>query len=398
MKAKEILIILTLLTLTTYFLVLGTIEAAGFLKPLAMALLLVLICIPLCRKLESWKISKGFSALICVLFSLILFLSFFVIISAQISNIAGRWPEIMSKMQPKIEEAQQAMMNKTGIDLQQQFEVFFPSSNSQNENSSETSGEDSSSSSSETSKNSSSKNLVSKASKQIGVFVMNFFSFLGNAALTLVYLFFLLYYRNKVKLSILKFFETENRQEAKEVMDHSIELALNFIVGRFTLILFLGIIYSIGLSISGIQNAILVSAIAAMLSLVPYIGNIVGYVLSLAMAVFAGAQAGGLVGVTITFAIAQFIESYILEPYVVGSKVELNPLVTIIVVVLGGSMWGVAGMILSIPIAGITKIIFDATPALKKLGYALGEEDIAGADEQNFLSKWGEKLWKKISK
>ena len=107
---------------------------------------------------------------------------------------------------------------------------------------------------------------------------------------------------------------------------------------------------------------------------------------------------GGIVGVSLTFGLGQFVESYILEPYVVGRKVEVNPLVTIVVVILGGSIWGIAGMILSIPVAGIAKIIFDATPALNPLGYALGDEDVEGADEQNLLSKWGEKLWDKFNK
>ncbi|WP_057937268.1 AI-2E family transporter [Algoriphagus resistens] len=402
MKSKEILILITLLVLGTYFFVLGAMQAAGFLKPVAVAILLTLICIPLCRKLESWKLSRGGAAFLSVLLSLLVFASFFVILSAQVSNISGRWPEIKEKMKPKLEEMQQVISDKTGLDFQQQFMMLYPqaansSDNSEESGSTEASNKKSDTTGNFTSQGSSPKKLVSNASQEIGMILKNFFGFLGNAALTLIYLFFMLLYRNKVKRSILKFFSIGNRKEAEEVMNHSIDLALNFIVGRLTLIAFLAIIYSIGLSISGIENAILISLIAAVLSLIPYVGNIIGYGLSLIMAVFAGAELWGLVGVTLTFGVAQFVESYILEPYVVGSKVELNPLVTIMVVVVGGSIWGVAGMILSIPIAGISKIVFDATPALHPLGYALGEEDIKGADEQNFLSKWGERLWDKIS-
>tara|TARA_R110002020_G_scaffold305892_3_gene521821 strand:- start:123 stop:1337 length:1215 start_codon:yes stop_codon:yes gene_type:complete len=403
MKSKEILLILTLIVLGTYFSIVGVIEAAGFLKPLAIAVLLTLICIPLCRKLESWKLSKGLSALVSVLLSLLVFLAFFAIISAQLANISERWPEIKSKAKPKLEQFHENVSEKTGLNLEQQLGMFGYSgqSYSPEEDGSETQALQDSSSSADNSSSqsqSSPEKIVSKASQEIGTIVMNFFSFLSSAVLTMVYLFFLLLYRNKVKLSILKFFSSENRVEAEEVMKHSIELALNFIVGRFILIVFLAIIYSVGLSISGIENAILISVIAAILSLVPFIGNIIGYGLSIVMAVFAGAELGGIIGVSITFGLAQFVESYILEPYVVGSKVEVNPLVTIVVVILGGSIWGIAGMILSIPIAGIAKIIFDATPALKPLGYALGEEDVEGTNEQNFLSKWGEKLWNKFSK
>ncbi|WP_192085276.1 AI-2E family transporter [Algoriphagus sp. Y33] len=396
MKSKEILLFTVLLVLGTYFFIVGAIEAAGFLKPVAVALLLTLICIPLCRKLESWGLSRGFSAFISVTLSLLVFISFFVIISAQVSNISERWPEVKSKMQPKLEEIQQLISDKTGLNFQQQFDMFYPSGNSEGN----AAPDENPSNPADPSKAqlSSPQQFVSGASEEIGMIVKNFFGFLGSTGLTLVYLFFMLLYRNKVKRSILKFFSMKNRKEAEEVMSHSIGLALNFVVGRFTLIVFLAIIYSIGLSISGIQNAILISVIAAILSLVPYVGNIIGYGLSIVMAVFSGAEMWGLIGVSVTFGIAQFVESYILEPYVVGSKVEINPLVTIVVVVLGGSIWGVAGMVLSIPIAGIAKIIFDATPALSPLGYVLGEEDIEGKDEQNILSKWGEKLWAKLSK
>lgn len=399
MKSKEILLSLTLLVVGTYFFIVGVIEAAGFLKPLAIAVLLTLICIPLCRKLERWKLARGFSALVSVILSLLVFISFFVIISAQLANISERWPEIKRKMQPRLEEVQQAIVKKTGLNFQEEFQMLYPSSDQESSASeSKKDKQPTSSDSQASSSESSPKKLVTDASEEIGMIVMNFFNFMSSAVLTLVYLFFLLLYRNKVKRSVLKFFTKANRKEAQEVMNHSIELALNFIVGRVILIVFLAVIYSIGLSVSGIENAILISVIAAILSLVPFIGNIIGYGLSLVMAVFAGAELWGIVGVSITFGLAQFIESYILEPYVVGSKVEVNPLVTIVVVILGGAIWGIVGMILSIPIVGICKIIFDAIPALQPIGYALGEEDVAGADEENFLSKWGKKLWEKISR
>jgi predicted PurR-regulated permease PerM len=83
---------------------------------------------------------------------------------------------------------------------------------------------------------------------------------------------------------------------------------------------------------------------------------------------------------------------------VVGDKVNVNPLVTIVVVVIGSAVWGVAGMILSIPIAGILKIIFDASKQLEPLGYMLGEEDVSDDNEDGFLSKWGDKLAKMFKK
>jgi len=84
------------------------------------------------------------------------------------------------------------------------------------------------------------------------------------------------------------------------------------------------------------------------------------------------------------------VESYILEPYIVGDRVNLNPVVTIIVVVLGGAVWGIVGMLIAIPALGVAKVVFDNIPSLRPLGYLFGSEDISSEDDQdkdNLLSR-----------
>lgn len=233
---------------------------------------------------------------------------------------------------------------------------------------------------------------------RVGGIVVGFFGFLANSTLVMIYLFFLLYYRSKLKLGILKFFTEENKKNVKEVLSNMVQLALDFLVGRLILIAFLAVIYAIGLSSSGIHNAILISILAAFLSLIPYVGNIIGLVLAMSMAAFSGGQLGMYIGVAVTYFIAQFVESYILQPYVVGGKVNINPIVTLIIVILGGTIWGVAGMILSIPLIGIFKIICDAVPALQPIGYFLGEEDVGSKDEKpGKMEKIGKKIWSKLT-
>ncbi|SFA85484.1 AI-2E family transporter [Algoriphagus aquimarinus] len=396
MKAKEILLSLALLILGTYFLIKGLVISTSFLVPIAFASLLTLICIPLSRKMEIIGISRGLASFLCVVVSFVSFLAFFWVISAQISNISERWPEAKKTLKPKLESTQQFIREKTGISTQEQMKLIYGATEENPESS--TSEKPQADKLPDNSEADSSELLTQGAKKKIGIIVMDFFGFLGSAMLTFIYLFFFLFYRRKVKLSILKFFDPEKRSQAQEVMGQSIQLSVNFLVGRLTLILFLAIIYSAGLMIAGVDNAILISLIAAVLSLIPYLGVIIGYVLAISMTAFSGAETWSLMIVTFTYGLAQFIESYILEPYVVGDKVNLNPLITIVVVVLGGSVWGVSGMILSIPLAGILKIIFDATDALKPLGYALGVEDIDSSDKQGVLSRWGENIWNKFKK
>ena len=80
------------------------------------------------------------------------------------------------------------------------------------------------------------------------------------------------------------------------------------------------------------------------------------------------------IAVMIAYTIIQFIDNHFLVPYIVSSKVKINALISIIIVLLGWAVWGVPGMFLSIPFIGILKIIFDRIPELKHWGKLLGSE------------------------
>ena len=164
------------------------------------------------------------------------------------------------------------------------------------------------------------------------------------------------------------------------------KVAKSYLSGKFLLILFLGIFYSVGMLLLGVKYAIFAGIIAAILSLVPYFGNLIGGAISVLFAFVSGGSVFIIFAVIGIFVVAQFIESYLLEPYIVGKQVELNPIVIIIMVILGEAVWGVTGMVISIPLTGILKVVFDAMPTTQPLGYLLGNEDISD----------GEGMFKKI--
>lgn len=412
MKSNSILIQFVLLVMGAFFLIKGVVLAEAFLVPLTFAVVLTLITIPLARKMEKRKIAHVWSSILSVVVCILAYLAFFFVIAVQVGSISERWPEMEKQLTPKLHDAVQMIEKKTGMNVKQQMTSWL--------NGSDSTGNAGSPEKPETEKESSSQEedprvkpdspsttatggkggpgMPDGVTKQLGQLAVNIFSFLGNSLLTFIYLFFLLNYRRKVKLSILRFFDADRREQVKNVLEEIVKLALNFLGGRFLLILSLAIIYTTGLLIAGVQDAILVGVLAALMSLVPFVGVIGGFVLAIAMAVLGGAETWALIVVTLTYGLAQFIEGNILEPYVVGNKVNINPIVTIIVVVLGSALWGVAGMILSIPIAGICKIVFDSVKKLEPLGYALGEEDVSDPEEEGFFTKWGEKLRGQLKK
>ena len=79
----------------------------------------------------------------------------------------------------------------------------------------------------------------------------------------------------------------------------------------------------------------------------------------------------GAIGVAV---FVQMIDNNFISPYVVGSSVSINPLTAIIALIIGALVWGTAGMILSIPLTGMLKVVFDNIDSLKPYGYLIGEE------------------------
>ncbi len=382
----------------------GLVQAESFLMPLSVAALLAMIVLPLCGWLERRKLSRAWASLLSVLVIMSFFVLLTAVIAGQISSLTEDWPQIKKKIEPKIEQLQSYIADKTGVSIQEQEDKIaetISGENTDSEKDNQEAGESSQGSTQQKEKTSSesrsigSSPVIDKATD----FLTQSFGFLSSFLLTFIYVFFFLMYRRKFRLSVLKMVPEQKKDVAQKIMFKSTEVSQNYLSGRLILIIFLAVLYFLGMSISGVQNALLISILAAILSLIPYLGNIIGYVLAVGMAFFSGSGVTGAVGVTITFSIAQFVESYILEPYVVGDKVNLNPVVTIVVVILGEAVWGVIGMLIAIPVLGVLKVIFDHIPSLSALGYFFGSEDISSEDDEdkdNVLSRVKNRALKKF--
>lgn len=338
--------ILLVLVLLFYALV----KAQPFLAPFITAVILALVILPLSRKIEK-SISRGWAAFWSSFFLFLCSLGFVALVSLQVKNFAEDWPQIKEKMQPKIENAQQFIAQNSPLN-KEDLKIF---------------GEG---------KKSAAEKKSSKPSQGAGSILSRLISFFGNYLLTFIYIFFLLAYRKRFKKFFLYIFPNERRQEVLETINSSAKVAPRYLGGKLILMGILAVVYSIGLGVSGVKNFIIVSLIAALLTLIPYIGNIIGFFLAVALGFLTTGSTMTLVGITITFVVAQFIESYILEPYLLGEKVDVHPFFVILVVVVGNLVWGVVGMILAIPIMGILTIIFLHIKPLQPLGYLFRKKDM----------------------
>ena len=132
--------------------------------------------------------------------------------------------------------------------------------------------------------------------------------------------------------------------------------------------------YSIGFTIVGLKNAFFFAVLCGIFEIVPFVGNLTGNILAALMALTQGGGMPMVIGILITYGIVQFLQTYILEPLVVGTEVNINPLFTIMGLVVGELIWGIPGLVLAIPLLGITKIVCDHIPDLKPYGFLIGRE------------------------
>ena len=190
--------------------------------------------------------------------------------------------------------------------------------------------------------------------------------------LILVYLFLFIYYRAHLKKFILMLVPPGETDETEKIISDAGKVAQKYISGLSSMIVILWIMYAAGFSIVGVKSAIFFAILCGLLEILPFIGNFTGTVITVLAVISQGGSNGMIIGVIVTYLIIQFIQTYFLEPLVVGSEVNINPLFTILIIVFMEIVWGVAGMILAIPMLGIVKIICDHVTPLKPYGFLIG--------------------------
>ncbi len=148
----------------------------------------------------------------------------------------------------------------------------------------------------------------------------------------------------------------------------------SYMVGLLLEAIIVAVLNSAALLILGVQYAILLGVIGALLNVLPYIGGIIAIALPVIIATITKDGYSTQLGIIVAYAIIQFIDNNILVPRIVSSQVKINALVSIVIVLLGGAVWGVSGMFLSIPFIAVLKIIFDRVDGLRPWGKLLGSE------------------------
>jgi predicted PurR-regulated permease PerM len=187
-----------------------------------------------------------------------------------------------------------------------------------------------------------------------------------------VYVFMFLFYKPLLLDFISRLFRKESHETVSEVLFETKTLIQSYLVGLLIEAAIVASLNATGLLLLGIDYAILLAIIGALLNIIPYIGGIIAVVLPVLIA-YTTRSPVYVLWVLILYMAVQFVDNHYIMPRIVASKVRINALVSIIVVFIGGAIWGVAGMFLSVPLTAIVKVIFDRITPLKPWGFLLGD-------------------------
>lgn len=237
------------------------------------------------------------------------------------------------------------------------------------------------------------ENILKGNFDKIGAFISQSGTILSNLVLVPIYLFFFLYYRRFFRIFYYKLFRNKSKSFLNRMIKKVYNIQQSYLLGLLNVIFIVGILNTIGLLILGIDYAIFFGFFAAILLIIPYIGIIIGSLIPAVVALVTKDSAWYAFGVIAIFMAVQFLEGNFITPKITGSKVNINAFAAIISLIVFSMLWGIAGMIVALPITATLKIIFDNTPKYHAFGFLIGEpiDKHLQSTARNRL-----KLWKKI--
>ncbi|GAA4297573.1 AI-2E family transporter [Nibribacter koreensis] len=312
--------------------------------PLSFAGLFALLLLPISARLER-KMPRGMATLLSLILIILILGLMVYFFSMQIGNFSAELNDISAKLSALISKIQLFLFEKFGIKPTNRSEFI--------------------------------EKALGNVSQTGTAFVGSTIS-LTTGALTVItlipiYVFCMLYYRDHLRQFVFQFIAVSKRETIITTVDNIQLVVQSYISGLVIVIVIVAILNSIGLFIMGVEYAIFFGAFAAVLTVIPYIGIMLGAALpALYVLVNTGSVTNMLIVVAI-FAFVQFLEGNFITPNVVGSKVSINPFAAIVALIMGGEIWGAAGMILSIPLIAILKVLFDQYSPLKPFAFLLGD-------------------------
>lgn len=342
------------------------------LVPLILGFLISILLVPVCNFFEQFlRFPRAVASIVTTLLFASFIIGIFYLIAIQLAEIANEWPTFQKQIIDAFTNIQQWIHQTFGINSHAQIEYL--------------------------SKNI--KSTIETSTIVIEKLVSIVTSMSVTILFTFLYVVFLLIYRRHLVKFLFYAFDSESHEKVYKVITSIQKMVKQYLIGLFLQMIIVSTLAFIAFTILDLKYRFVLAILTGVLNIVPYVGIVISLLVTLIIT-FATMSASKIFFVLIAFLAIHAIDGNIVMPKIVGSKVKINSLIVIIGLVIGEMTWGIMGMLLSIPILALMKIVFDNVTELKPWGYLLGDDDETEIDSDlnNFLAhkKQSKKKKKKI--
>jgi len=313
--------------------------------PLVFAVIIAIVLSPVVDFLVRKRMNRIVAIVLAILLALLLISGLITVIYFQVSQLTDSWPQLIEKISAMLNQTISEGSAYIGVNPQK-IHTWIATTQ---------------------------KELINFNSSALGETLMTVGSALAMFFLIPVYIFLFLLYQPIILEFIHQISGDDSKLQIKQVVSQTKKVVQHYLVG---LLMEAGIVavLDIGaLLLLGIPYAILLGILAALLNMIPYLGGIVGVGIPMAIALATKDTAWYAAYVLVAFYVIQLIDNNYIVPRIVASKVKINALFSIVVVLVGNALWGIPGMFLSLPVLAIVKLTCDNFEHLKPWGFLLGD-------------------------
>ncbi|WP_153797400.1 AI-2E family transporter [Foetidibacter luteolus] len=314
--------------------------------PLLLAFFISIVLLPVYRFLMRKKFPEVLAISLSLLLVIIITAGILWFVSSQVTRLMADFPAIKKNVMLHMQNMGEWITAKTGFSTEKQVQFLNQQSGKL--------------------LNSTGAVLGGTASSLSGAFI--FFGLIP------IYIFLMLFYKNLLLRFVVLWFPASAHGKLREVLSETESIIKSYIVGLVIQITYITVLLGGALMIFGIKHALLIGVMFGILNLIPYVGALIGNILGVSLTLTSSQELWPVFTVLITIAVVQFLDNNILMPRIVGSKIKINALISIVGVIIGGSLAGISGMFLSMPVIAVLKIIFDRTEQFRQWGVLFGEE------------------------
>jgi predicted PurR-regulated permease PerM len=296
------------------------------LLPLALAGVLAMVLSPLVRWLRGRGVGEGLSIALAALTLLLAVVLVAGLVTFQIAQVINDWPKISESLIELRQNAQTWLERTAGIP---------PDAIRQT-----------------------TQSVLEQAQGIAGLFFGTVFGALATGFLTFVLVILMLLERARLAWVAAHVVPGTRRRDVARALDEMIAVSNRYLVGKLKVMGIMAAVYVAAFWLADVPYAPFLALLIALSSIVPYVGNLTGGIVAIVLALAASGGTAALVVLAVVV-LAQPLENYVLEPLVVGRLLRLNPLMTVVVVILFGAVWGVIGAVIALPIAGMIKVALE---------------------------------------